>query len=68
MYFNADALVTNKGLRLEIEPGNNEGCYITLYEGAMWIMSWRYACYNPKGREIRAEYNRIKSALKIGTN
>lgn len=66
MYFDSDALVVNKDrLRLEIEPGNIEGSYITLYEGAAWIMSWRYACYNPAGKEIKKEYNKIKQVLGL---
>lgn len=67
IWFDADALMVNKegGLRLEIEPGSNEGCYITLYAGETWIMSWRYACLRPDSREIKAECKRIKQALEM---
>ena len=63
---NADALVVNhEHLRLVIEPGSNEGSYITLYEGACWIMSWRFACYNPDGKDIKNEYRKIKKVLGL---
>lgn len=63
---NADALIVNRGyLRLVIEPGSNEGSYITLYEGACWIMGWRFACYKPDGKEIKREYDKIKQALRL---
>ena len=63
---NADAISTNKDkIRLEIEPGSNEGSYITLYEGACWIMSWRYTCYNPDSPEIKKELKAIAQMLHL---
>ena len=66
MYFDADALVVNsRNLRLVIEPGSNEGSYIMLYEGACWIMGWRYACLRPNSREIKQACKKVASALRI---